>query len=95
MCHLHQQQLDQEKNKEYYFLRSRFRNWEKVLTSFRDHQQSNCDLAALTLEVKVPPCGNILETTSEVHKAKMKGNRQCLNKVIESLQYLRRQNFKR
>ena len=95
ICKKHQQQLDQEKNKEYSFLRSGFRNWEKVLTSSRDHQQSNCHLAALTLEVTVLPCGNILEMTSEVHKAKMKENRKCLNKIIESLQYHGRQNFKR
>ena len=44
----------QEKNKEDAFLRTRFRNWKKTLTSSRDHQQSKCHLAALTFEVTVP-----------------------------------------
>ena len=44
----------QEKKKEDAFLRTRFRNWKKTLTSSRDHQQSKCHLAALTFEVTVP-----------------------------------------
>ena len=31
--------------------------------------------------------------TSEEHKAKMKGNRQCLIKITENLQYLGRQGL--
>ena len=50
------------------FLRTGFRNWKKALASFRDHQQSKCHLAALTSEVTVPQCGNILEMISEGHK---------------------------
>ena len=51
ICKKHLQELDQEKNKEDAFLRTRFRNWKKALTSFRDHEQLKCHLAALTLEV--------------------------------------------
>ena len=37
ICKKHLQNLDQEKNKEDAFLRTEFRKWKKVLTSFRDH----------------------------------------------------------
>ena len=65
ICKKQLQKLDQEKNKEDAFLRTGFRNWKKALTSFRDHQQSKCHLAALIFEVTVPEGGNILEMTSE------------------------------
>ena len=58
------------------FLCTAFCNWKKALISLRDHQQSKCHLAALTFEVTVPQCGNILEMTSEDHKVKVKENRQ-------------------
>ena len=58
ICKKHLQKLDQEKNKEDAFLRTGFRNWKKALTSFSDHQQSKCHLAALTFEVTVPHCLN-------------------------------------
>ena len=42
---------------------------------------------ALTFEVTVPQFGDVPEMTSEGHKVKMKENRHCLIKIIESLQY--------
>ena len=59
ICKKHLQELDQEKNKEDAFLRTRFRNWKKALTSFRDREQLKCHLAALTLEV-IPLCLNVI-----------------------------------
>ena len=90
-CKKHLEKLDQEKNKEDAFLHTESRNWEEALTSIRDHEPSKCHLDALTFKVTVPQYGNILEMTSEGHKAKMKKNRQFLIKIIESLQYLGRQ----
>ena len=69
------------------------RRWKKALKSFRDCQQSKCHLDAPTFEVTVPQFGDVLEMTSEGHKAKMKENRQCLIKIIKSLQYFGRQGL--
>ena len=60
ICKKHLQKLDQEKNKEDAFLRTGFRNWKKFLISFRGHQQSKCHLAAVTFEVTVPQCLDVI-----------------------------------
>ena len=59
ICKKHLKKLDQKKNKEDAFLRTKFRNWKKVVTSFRDHQQSKCHLAATNIRSyssSVSPC---------------------------------------
>ena len=72
ICKKPLQKLDQEKNKEDAFLRTGFRNWKKVLTSFRDHQQSKCHLAALTFEITVPQCVNLSAVAFAESKDKRK-----------------------
>ena len=54
ICKKRLQKLDQEKNEE------GFCNWKKAFTSFRCHQQSKCHLAALTFQVTVPQCLQVL-----------------------------------
>ena len=76
ICKKHLQKLDQEKNKEVAFLRIGFRNWKKALTSFRDHQQSKCHLAALIFEVTVPQCLDDIAITNLF--AESKNNRKRL-----------------
>ena len=93
VCKKHVTKLDSEKNKEEAFLSAGFRNWKKAITRFADHQKSKCHLTAVTFEVTIPICGNIQEMTNESLKAKMKENRQCLIKVIETLQFLGRQGL--
>ena len=83
--------LEMEKNKEEAFLSTGFRNWKKALDSFKEHQKSECHIAALTFEITIPQCGNIQEMTSEKIKSNMQGNRKCLIKIIETIQFLGRQ----
>ena len=54
ICKKDLQKLDQEKNKEDAFSRTRFSKWKKALTSSRDYQLSKCHLTALTFKVKAP-----------------------------------------
>ena len=60
ICKNHLQKLDQEKNKEDAFLLTGFRNWKKALANFRDHQQSKCHHAALTLDVTISKCLDVI-----------------------------------
>ena len=69
-CKKHLQKLDQKKNKEDAFSRTKFRNWKKAITSFRDHQQSKCHLAALTFEVTVPQCLHVIAFANLYTKSK-------------------------
>ena len=77
-----------ENKKEETFLSTGFRNWKKALDSFNEHQKSKCHIAALTFEVTVPQSGNIQEMTSEKIKSNMQENRECLIKIIETIQFL-------
>ena len=70
ICKKHLKKLDQKKNKEDAFLRTKFRNWKKAITSFRDHQQSKCHLAALTFEVTVPQCLHVIAFANLYTKSK-------------------------
>ena len=58
------------------FLRIGFCNWKKAVTSFRNHQQSKCHLAALTFEVTVDQCLDAITIANFF--AKSKGNRKRL-----------------
>ena len=93
LCKKHLQKLDAEKNKEDAFLSTGFSNWKKALTSFKEHQNSKGHIAALTFELTIPQCGNIVEMTNENNKKQFQENRLCLLKVIESIQYLGRQGL--
>ena len=48
----------------------------KKLISFRDHQQSKCHLAALTFEVPVPQCLDVIALANLLGESK--DNRKCM-----------------
>ena len=88
ICKKHLKNLEMENKKEETFLSTGFRNWKKALDSFNEHQKSKCHIAALTFEVTVPQSSNIQEMTSEKIKSNMQENRECLIKIIETIQFL-------
>ena len=93
ICKKHLKNLEMEKNKEEAFLSTGFRNCKKALDSFKGHQKSKCQIAALTFEITIPQCGNIQEMTSEKIKSNMQENRKCLMKIIETIQFLGRKGL--
>ena len=82
-----------EKNKEEAFFSVGFHSWNKATNAFRLHQKSKCHLAALSFEVTIPSCGNVIEMSNESMKAGMKENRKCLIKILETLQFLGRKGL--
>ena len=92
VCKKHSKKLKVEKTKDA-FLSTGFSNWRKALDSFKDHEKSKFHVAALSLELVVPKCGNVREMTNENLKIKMAENRKCLLKIIETIQFLGRQGL--
>ena len=82
-----------EKNKEKAFLSVGFHSWNKATTAFRVHQKSKCHLAALSFEITIPRCGNVIEMSNESMQAGMRENRKYLIKILETLQFLGRQGL--
>ena len=82
-----------EINKEESFFTTGCKNWKNAINIFRDHEKSHCHLAALTNEVTIPLCGNILEMTSHAVEKNMVENRRCFLKILETLQFLGRQGL--
>ena len=82
-----------EKNKEEAFLSVGFHSWNKATTGFRVHQKSKCHLAALSFEITIPRCGNVIEMSNESMQAGMRENRKYLIKILETLQFLGRQGL--
>ena len=70
-----------EKNKEEAFLSVGFHSWNKATTAFRVHQKSKCHLAALSFEITIPRCGNVIEMSNESMQ------------ILETLQFLGRQGL--
>lgn len=93
ICKKHFNKIEMEKNTEEAFLSVGFRNWKKALDAFREHQKSKGHVAALTFEITIPKCGNVKEMTSDQVKKDMQENRNCLLKIIETLQFLGRQGL--
>ena len=89
----HASKLTMEKNKEEAFLSVGLHSWNKATTIIRVHQKSKYPLAALSFEIKIPLCGNVVEMSNESMKAGMKDNRKCLMKIFETLQFLGRQRL--
>ena len=85
--------LKSERNKEETFLTTGYRNWKKARYAFSEHQKSKCHLTAMTFEVTVPKCGDVREMMSREEASRMELNRQCLMKIIETLQFIGRQGL--
>lgn len=92
VCKKHLPKLNLER-KEEAFITTGFRYWKNALNKFKQHAQSKCHIAAVTFEVTIPQCGDILEMTSEKIKSNMEDNRKCLLKIIETIQFLGRQGL--
>ena len=61
-----------EKNKDEAFLSIGFHSWNKATAAFRVHEKSKCHLAAISFEVTIPFCVNVIEMSKESMKAGMK-----------------------
>ena len=84
--------LRTETKKEYSFITEGFSNWKKALARFKEHESSDCHKTSFDYEVKFPKtCGDVFEMASEQNRKTMQGNRRCLIKIIENLQYFCRQ----
>ena len=58
-----------EKNKEETFYSVVFHSWNKAFTASRVHEKLQCHLAAISFEVTIPRCGNVIEMSKESMKA--------------------------
>ena len=57
--------LKTAKNSEDVFTKTEFTNWKKATDKFSEHQRSKCHELALTFEITIPKCGDVLELSSD------------------------------
>ena len=88
-----QPNLEAEPCKEDSFLKTGFKNRNKVLVKFKEHQGSKCHRAAVNNKVIVSQCANVAEMMNEKESDNMELNCCCLITILESLQYLVRQGL--
>ena len=82
-----------EYNKDPAYISTGFNNWKKAPKGFKTHENYKCHKAALTNQVTVPKCGGVAELINKDLVKQRSNDRQCLNMVIECLQFLGRQGI--
>ena len=85
--------LTMGKNKEGAFFSVAFDSWNKATTAFRVHRKLKSHLAALSFEVPISRCGNIIEMSNKPTKFGMKENTKCLIKILKTLQFFGQQRL--
>jgi len=92
-CHSHEAKLTAEHNKDPAYISTGFGNWKKAPKCFKEHEQSKCHVASLTYQTVVSQCGDPMEMhNAELTKTRER-ERQYLKIIIESLQFLARQDL--
>ena len=92
-CIKHKEKLSAEHNKDPAYVSTGFRNWKKAPKFFKEHKQSKCHTATLVYEVVVPKCTDVAEMHDNQLIKQRKMERQYLEIIMESLQYLGRQGI--
>ena len=75
--------------KESAFITSSFSNWKEATKKFTTHEKSECHRCALTHEITVPKCGDIIEMTQDSRE----GEQAYLMKIMECVQFLGKQGI--
>ena len=85
--------LKTAKNREDVFTKTRFTNWRKATDKFSEHQKSKCHELALTFEITIPKCGDVLEMSSDAALKRRVEERKYFLKIIDCVQFFARQGF--
>ena len=77
-----------KRNKEDTYIKKGFSKWKKAPKCFQDHQLSKCHETALTFEITIPKCGDVLEMSDSAVVKKRQEESKYFLKIMECVQYL-------
>ena len=90
-CKCHHSKL--KGNGESSFISAGCLDWKHALSLFDEHQAASYHRLAVNYEVIVPQCGDVKEIQNTSSANQMELNRQCLEKIVKTLQFLARQRL--
>ena len=85
--------LKTAKIREDVFTKSGFTNWKKATDKLSEHQKSKSHELALTFEITIPKCGDVLEMSNDAALKRRAEERKYFLKVVDCVQFLARQGL--
>ena len=90
-CNRHYSKL--KGNDENYFMSAGCLDWKHAFSLFDEYQAASYHRLAVNYEVIVPQCRDVKEIQNTSSAYQMELNRQCLEKIVKTLQFLARQKL--